>query len=147
MGVYAKNCGKQSVVSGSPWIPLLSAIGWKSLKFKKWIFRKYQKCMRAKNFKTMIFHKYQKMYADLNSWTMISHSLKIFLIHQDLRMILHFVKISGLLRFSQTYYGQCLSTMIKYTNLFLGGPRHKNNKKRCLVGPNQTKFRSPRKLR
>ena len=31
-------------------------------------------------------------------------------------MILHFVKISGLLRFSKTYYGQCPSKMIKYTN-------------------------------
>ena len=31
-----------------------------SLKFKKWIFHKYQECMQAKKFKTMIFHKYQK---------------------------------------------------------------------------------------
>ena len=36
-------------------------------------------------------------------------------------MILHFVKIMGLQRFSKTYHGQCPSKTIVYTNLFLGG--------------------------
>ena len=35
-------------------------------------------------------------------------------------MILHFVKISGLPRFSKTYHGQCPSKTIIYTNLFRG---------------------------
>ena len=40
-------------------------------------------------------------------------------------MILHFVKINGLLRFPKAYSGQCPSQMIKYINLFwgVGGPK------------------------
>ena len=36
-------------------------------------------------------------------------------------MTLHFVKISGLLRFAKTYSGKCPSQMIIYTNLLFGG--------------------------
>ena len=50
-------------------------------------------------------------------------------------MILHFVKISGLLRFSKTYYGKCPSKMKKYTNLFgVGGSKQISKKNRGLVG-------------
>ena len=38
-------------------------------------------------------------------------------------MILHFVKISGLPRFSKTYHGQCPSKTIIYTNLFRGSTK------------------------
>ena len=59
-------------------------------------------------------------------------------------MILHFDKISGLLRFSKTYDGQCPSTMIKYTNLFgVGDPKKYQKTNLCLVGPNLTNFEVP----
>ena len=63
-------------------------------------------------------------------------------------MILHFVKISGLPRFSKTYHGKCPPKTIIYTNLFRGGVHQKTFKRnRCLVGPNLRFFRSSRKLR
>ena len=75
-------------------------------KFKTMIFHKYQKCTRAKKSKITMVHKYQQCARTYFFGQMIGHSLKIVLIHRDLLMILHFVKISGLLRFSKTYYGK-----------------------------------------
>ena len=49
---------------------------WKSLKFKKWIFHKYQECTRTKKMKNMIFHKYQQSTRTYILGQMIGHSLK-----------------------------------------------------------------------
>ena len=54
-------------------------------------------------------------------------------------MILQFVKISGLLRLSKTYYGQCPSKTLIYTNLFGGDPKTNYQHNTDLVGPNLRK--------
>ena len=67
-------------------------------------------------------------------------------------MILHFVKISGLLRFSKTYYGQCPSKNAKiylfvfFLFLFVGGFQ-KHIKQIGSGGPNLRNARSSRKVR
>ena len=60
-------------------------------------------------------------------------------------MILHFVKIMGLLRFSKTYSGKSPSNTLRDTKFFGGA---KNIKKKWgSVGPNLRNVRSSRKLR
>ena len=49
-------------------------------------------------------------------------------------MILHFVKIMGLLRFSETYSGKRPAKTLRDTNLFGGDPQHKYNKKKVGFG-------------
>ena len=121
-----------------PWIPLLSAIQWKSLKFKTMIFHKYQKCMRAKNFKTMIFHKYQECTRAKKSKNtmgykyqkckrtsilgqMIGHSLKNMLIRWDLLYDFAFCQNKWSLKIFQNVLWTMSFKNAKIYQYFLGG--------------------------
>ena len=53
-------------------------------------------------------------------------------------MILHFVKIMGLLRFSKTYSGKSPSNTLRDTNLFVGGDS--KNKYQNMLGFGGSKF-------
>ena len=62
------------------------------------------------------------MYADLIFWTNDRSLFEKYF--WFIWICLWFSKISGLIRFSKMYYGQCPSKTVRYTNLFGGrGPK------------------------
>ena len=106
--------------------------GGKSLKFKKWIFHKYQECTRTKKSKNLIFHTYQQSTRTSILGQMLGDSLKNMFDSLGFAYDFAFCRNNGSLKiFQNVLWNKSFNDANRYQSFFFrGGDPQQNIKKK-----------------